>query len=160
MGEIIFHILLLVALAIFFKESFMIETGRQADPIGPAGFPQALIVLAIVLLVISLFQSIRKWKNRDTSAVSGKPAEMSLVFFGILFSIAAYVLIVEYLGFMVTTVLFFVFLFVLLGRKFSLKQVGLAIVFTAGFTLVFGTILHLQLPRGIDPLQTFSFWIY
>ncbi|WP_126429014.1 tripartite tricarboxylate transporter TctB family protein [Brevibacillus marinus] len=160
MGEIIFHIILMVALVLFYKESFAIETGRAADPIGPAGFPKAIIIFAFVLLVISLFQAIRKWMKRDKNAPASKPAELSLVFFGILGSIAVYVLIVEFLGFIITTILFLLFLFWLLGRKVNIKQVGLAVVFSLGFTLVFGTILNLQLPRGIEALRILSYWIY
>ncbi|QQE73042.1 tripartite tricarboxylate transporter TctB family protein [Brevibacillus composti] len=160
MGEIIFNIILLVVLGLFFKESFSIETARTTDPIGPAGFPQAIIAICFVFLLISLYQAIRKYRNRDQTEASGKPAELSKEFIGILAVISIYLLIVDYLGFILTTFAFFIVLYALFGRKMTPKNIVSSLLFSFGFTLVFGTLLDLQLPRGIELLKNLSYWIY
>ncbi|RXT00684.1 tripartite tricarboxylate transporter TctB family protein [Ammoniphilus sp. CFH 90114] len=160
MGELIFHIILLVVIGLFFKESLVIDTERVSDPVGPAGFPQGIIVICAVLLLISLYQAVRKYTNRDKTVSSEKPAELSKEFMGILAAISIYLLVVDYLGFILCTILFFIALYALLGRGISFKETARSVVFSFGFTLVFGTLLNLQLPRGIEILKTFSYWIY
>lgn len=69
MGEIVFHVLLIGAIGYFFKESLFIDTARASDPIGPAGFPQGILILAILLALFSFFQTIRKRKRVPGSSI-------------------------------------------------------------------------------------------
>ncbi|UFJ40302.1 tripartite tricarboxylate transporter TctB family protein [Brevibacillus humidisoli] len=160
MGEILFHVLLLICLGAFFKESLVIDTTRVSDPIGPAGFPQAILIIAIVLTLVSLFQTIRKRKAKAEVSGGGKPHELSKEFIGLLLTISIYVLIVDTLGFILATILLLFALLFLLGEKKPGKVVILSIVGSFGFSLLFGNLLSVPLPRGIEILKQLSYYIY
>ncbi|CAM5784181.1 MULTISPECIES: tripartite tricarboxylate transporter TctB family protein [Brevibacillus] len=158
MGEIVFHVLLIGAIGYFFKESLFIDTARASDPIGPAGFPQGILILAILLALFSLFQTIRKRKK--STGEQHRPPELSKEFVGLLVSIAAFVLAVDIIGFLIACFLLLLVLLLLLGEKKVGKVVGLSGVISISFTLLFGNLLSVPLPRGVEALKTLSYYIY
>lgn len=160
MGEIIFHVLLLVVLGVFFRESLMIDTGRMADPIGPAGFPQGIMVIAIVLTVISLFQTLRKRKAESAATEKHRPHELTKEFIGLLGSIILFVLLVDTIGFLIAFILFTFSLLWLLGERKYGKMAGISVVVSFAFTLLFGNLLSVPLPRGIEFLRLLSYYLY
>ena len=159
MGEILFHVVLLGVLGYFYKESFLIETGRSSDPIGPAGFPQAIILLAIVLTVISLFQTLKK-RRKEQSGKPTKYVELSKEFIGLLAVIAIFALLVDTIGFVVGSFLLMLVLLFLLGERKIGKMAGVSFVVSISFTLLFGKLLSVPLPRGVEFLKELSFFIY
>lgn len=157
MGEIVFHIVLIIIMSIFFKESLTISTGRAADPIGPAGFPQALLIAIIILLIISLYFSIRKRKIDSGRSISNK---VNAVYFGLLAVVVAFIFLNDIIGFTLASIFFCFSLFYMLGQKRNLKMVINAIIIGVLFTIVFGRILSVPLPRGIGLIQEFSYMLY
>jgi len=160
MGDIIFHVLLLVVLGVFFKESLLIDMGRTTDPIGPAGFPQGIMVITIVLTVISLFQTIRKRKAEPAADTPHKPQELTKEFIGLLASIILFVLLVDTLGFIVAFILFTFGLLLLLGERKYGKMAGISVAVSIGFALLFGNLLSVPLPRGVEILKLLSYYLY
>lgn len=157
MGEIIFHVILIGVIGLFFKESFTITTGRSADPIGPVGFPQAIIVVIFVLLIISLFKAIRKYKSSEENSA---PLNLNFEYFGILIGIGVFVLLNDLISFTLASVVFCFFLFFLLGQKKYSKMLLNSIIVSLMFTLVFGKILTVPLPRGIGVIKELSYFLY
>ncbi|MFT0800946.1 tripartite tricarboxylate transporter TctB family protein [Bacillus swezeyi] len=157
MGEIIFHIILIVIMGLFFKESLAITTGRSADPIGPAGFPQVIIVIILVLLLISLFNAIRKVKSKEAKTI---PLNLNMAYFGLLVDIIVFILLNDLISFTLASVVFCFFLFLLLGQKRYLKMTINSIIVAVVFTLVFGKILTVPLPRGIGVIKELSYFLY
>jgi putative tricarboxylic transport membrane protein len=157
MGEIIFHVILIIASGLFFKESFVISTGRSADPIGPAGFPQTILVIIIVLLLISLFNAIRKVKSSKEKAT---PLHLNIAYFGLIATIVGFILLNDIISFTLASIAFCFILFLLLGQKKYLKMVINSIVVSLIFTLVFGKILSVPLPRGLGVIKEISYFLY
>jgi putative tricarboxylic transport membrane protein len=157
MGEIIFHVILIIASGLFFKESFVISTGRSADPIGPAGFPQAILVIIMVLLLISLFNAIRKVKSREEKA---EPLHLNVAYFGLIVAIVGFILLNDIISFTLASIVFCFLLFSILGQKKYLKMTINSIIVSLIFTLVFGKVLSVPLPRGLGLIKEFSYFLY
>ncbi|WP_134704592.1 tripartite tricarboxylate transporter TctB family protein [Ammoniphilus sp. YIM 78166] len=160
MGEVIFHILILGFLGIFLKQSFLVDTARSSDPIGPVAFPQAIIIVALALTLFSLFQTIRKRRIAGRAVSSGIPHEWSKEFLGLLVAIAGFVLIVDFLGFIITAMILLFAILYLLGERRYKKIVGLSVGASFGFALIFGKLLSVPLPRGVEALKLLSYYIY
>ncbi|NUH86398.1 tripartite tricarboxylate transporter TctB family protein [Bacillus firmus] len=157
MGEIIFHVILIIIMGLFFKESLLITSGRSADPIGPAGFPQAILVIILVLLLVSLFKAIRKMKSAEQK---GSPLNLNLAYFGLLAGIVVFILLNDLISFTLASTIFCFTLFLLLGQKKYIKMTINSIIIAVVFTLVFGQILTVPLPRGIGVIKELSYFLY
>jgi hypothetical protein len=157
MGEVIFHVILIVIIGLFFKESFAITTGRTADPIGPAGFPQAILIIILVLLLISLFNKIRKIRS---SEVKELPLNLNMAYFGLLVAMISFILLNDIISFTLASIAFCFFLFFLLGQKNYLKMTINSIIVSLAFTLVFGKILSVPLPRGMGFIKELSYFLF
>ena len=116
----------------------------QGDVIGPAFFPRILTVLGLALGVL-LFVQGRAREAKDASERPGSdisalvPAAMLL----------GYVLVLEWLGFPVATVLFLAFAFRYLGHPSWIGATGYAVVITTAVFALFQYALDLKLPLGI-----------
>ncbi|MGM0878592.1 MAG: tripartite tricarboxylate transporter TctB family protein [Bacillota bacterium] len=157
MGEIIFHVILIIATGLFYKESFAITTGRSADPIGPAGFPQAILMIILVLLLISLFNAIRKTKSGKEKA---SPLHLNVAYFGLLIVIVGFIILNGIISFTLASIVFCYLLFFILGQKRFIKMAINSIIVSLVFTLVFGKILSVPLPRGLGIIKEFSYFLY
>lgn len=157
MGEIIFHVILIIATGLFYKESFAIITGRSADPIGPAGFPQAILIIIFVLLLISLFNAIRKMKSSEEKS---SPLHLNFAYFGLLVAIIGFIILNDIISFTLASMVFCFLLFFILGQKKYIKMAINSIIVSLVFTLVFGKILSVPLPRGLGIIKEFSYFLY
>lgn len=156
MGEVIFHVVLIVIMGIFAKESFAISTGRSADPIGPAGFPQVLLGIILILLIISLFNSFKKLKANEQN----EKLNINMAYFGLLIGIVLFILLNDVISFTLATIVFCFCLFYLLGQKKYLKMSINSVIIAVAFTLVFGNVLSVPLPRGIGLIKELSYFLY
>jgi len=160
MGEIIFHVFLLAVLGLFFNESMDINTARMTDPIGPAGFPQAIIILAVLLLVPSLYKAIRKYKESSNKERNGKLKELDPGFLALLGTIVLFALTIGYIGFWLGAVVIISLVMFILNERKPKKLILTTLIASFAFTFVFGNILSIPLPRGIGVLEYLSYLIY
>ena len=90
------------------------------DPVGPAAFPQFLLYLAILLTLISLFRSIKKWRSEretsDTASIINLPVA------GMLVSLILFLLLIDYIGFFFRLNASFIFSFLPFGPKEFLED--------------------------------------
>ncbi len=158
MGEMIFHIVLLAVLGVFYNQSLSIDTTRMTDVVGAAGFPKAIIILAFVLTVISLYKAFRHYS--ETTQKHSKIEELNIQFIGVLGSIIVFIFATDVIGFVLASMLLSAVIMFLLGLTKLTKVAWISVSISAVFTLVFGKILHVPLPRGMGFLQELSFLVY
>lgn len=158
MGEIIFHIFMIISAVMYYMESFKINTNRVTDTIGPAGFPRVVVLLMIVLLSISLFKVIKNRKEENNSKV--KIAELDPSFLMLIGLILAFVLLINPLGFLLSTLILVSGILVILGQKSPKMIVSISVSTMLVFTFVFGNLLSVPLPRGIGILKSISYLIF
>lgn len=158
MGEIIFHGFLMMILGFFYHQTNLINTARMTDPIGPAGFPRIMIILAFALLTSSLIKAVKKY--RTTEKKKGSIEEFDKGFLILFASIIAFVLLVNYLGFLIASGLLILAILLILGQRKLSRVVLFTVVASLVFTLVFGNLLSVPLPRGIGALKSLSHLLY
>jgi hypothetical protein len=156
MGELIFHIFLMIVMAVFYQQSYSINLRRSVDPVGAAGFPRAIIILAMVLILISLISLIRRKKEFKFSV----PKELNIHFMKIFIAIIGFVLLVNYIGFFLSAFILILTIMYVLGQKNIKKIVFIALLASSSYMILFGKILSIPLPRGIGILRTISYFIY
>lgn len=158
MGEFIFHVFMIVASALYYMESFKINTNRITDTIGPAGFPRAVVLAMILLLCVSLFDAIKRRKTKGKS--NEKIKEFNPSFLALITLIVGYVVLVNTLGFLLSTLILVAGMLIILGQKNPKIVASISIVTMLVFTFVFGNLLSIPLPRGIGVLKDISFLIF
>jgi membrane-associated HD superfamily phosphohydrolase len=162
MGEIVFHIALLATLGFFYNDTLSIDTTRMTDVVGAAGFPKAIIVVAFILTVFSLYSAFRKYADKAHQYGAKKIVieELNLQFIGILVSIIVFIFASEIVGYVLASLLLMITIMVLLGQRQISRILTVSIVSSFVFTLIFGKLLHVPLPRGIGFIQELSFLLY
>ncbi|MBW1799166.1 MAG: tripartite tricarboxylate transporter TctB family protein [Deltaproteobacteria bacterium] len=128
-------------------KSYRLGLGKVVEP-GPGFlFFWAGIVLGIMSLAI-IFGSFKRKKTEEPD----KPIFGSISFRKILFVLVAvflYALLIETLGFILVTVMLFIFLLCVVEKKGWLLTILSSFSVTIAAYLVFQTWLGTQLPRGI-----------
>lgn len=158
MGEIIFHVVLMSIMGVFLNESFKINTSRVTDTVGPAGFPQIIIILSMILITISLISTIRK--NKGKLFKGEKVKELNAAFLLLLVSIILFILLVNYIGFFISTFALVGAILYALGQRIIKKVLILSSTAAIAYTLVFGKLLSVPLPRGLGVFKIMSYFIY
>ncbi len=159
MGEIIFHGFLMAVLGAFYQQTTLINKARMTDPIGPAGFPQGMIIIAFILVTVSLINTIKKYR-KEPKKEGGKIQELDKGFLLLFGSIILFVLLVNYLGFLFSAALLICSILVILGQRKPQRVVAFTIIASLTFTLVFGRLLSVPLPRGIMFFESVSHILY
>lgn len=162
MGEIIFHVFLLAVLGLFFNASLDINTARMSDPIGPAGFPQAIIILAVLLLISSLYKAFKSYKAKQgvDNKVNGKIKELDPGFLAVLSVIIIFVLVIDFVGFWFGAAIIVSSVMYILNQRKPLQMVLTTVISAIAFTVVFGNILSIPLPRGVSIFESISYLLY
>lgn len=160
MGEILFHLFIACGLGVFYVEATNINTARMTDVIGAAGFPKAIILLAIVLTLVSLYFTFKKYMQNSVEGKKSAEHSLNMQFFGIIATVIVFIIITSFLGFVFSAILLMLSIMYMLGQKNIKKVLLISVVTSMTFTLVFGKLLHVPLPRGISFIKELSFLIY
>jgi len=140
-------ILLLVFSIAYLAGALSLPMGRPNQP-GPGIFP---VVLGIALVAVSIFHVVKVFlakspaKNRDEFPY-GKDL---LRVMGVVGVLVAYGLFLETLGYIVTTLVLFIWVLRFLGMRSWARLVLISIFGSAGSYYFFKVILSTPLPSGI-----------
>lgn len=167
--ELILNILLLLGLiyAMAFnvlEAAVPVKVQKNPYALQPNVWPQVIMGLLIVCILINIFNIIRKNKGKPEFSLAqfGKSVPdffKTKMFFGMLIVLVTS-FILEPLGFMVTSFLFLVAFGYLLGDRKYGRLVIVALVITLFLYIVFGVLLQVNLPRGTVPfLRDFALWL-
>jgi putative tricarboxylic transport membrane protein len=105
----------------------------------------------ILLAIMSLIILIRAWITQQEAGAGGfifagqNLAKIALV----LISVFLYVLLMESLGFIVVTLLLFLFLLGIVEKRRWVVTIPTSLAVTVAAYLIFETALHSQLPKGL-----------
>jgi putative tricarboxylic transport membrane protein len=162
MGEIVFHIALLAVLGFFYNDVLSIDTTRVTDVVGAAGFPKAIIVLAFILTAFSMYTAFRSYSKQHALGQTKKLhiEEFNIQFLGVIASIVGFIFASDVIGYLLASIILVAILMALLGQRKPVKIVTISLGTAFIFTMVFGKLLHVPLPRGMGFIQELSFLIY
>lgn len=135
-------IVLFVVAVLYVREARTFHGLTVADVVGPSAYP---IMIGGLMALLAVLQFVR-----------GKPAEAGESFWTrhgrallLIASLFAYILLLEPLGFLVSTFVYLTFSHLWLGERVWYRAVGIGLGITVGLWLLFDRTLDLRLPIGI-----------
>lgn len=171
--DYIFYGFIIVFSVFFLFVTPQIKITNSSFIIGPRDWPYILLIGMLgfsVFGVIKSFVKSKRLKVRELETVYDEvnpgPAETEKTAFKLsvpmvaLTSIIIYVILLNLIGFIISTVLFLFGITFLLGQKKKVNAAIFAIVTTTVFVLLFTSLLEIPLPRGIGIFRQFSLLFY
>lgn len=158
-GELIFHALLFVLMMFLFITSFSFPILNIGGKLGAAWWPQVVLTLGMVLLLVSAILLIRKGRAAfDEKERIEKKEIISLATSSLIFIVA--LLSIRTIGFLVSAWIIVLGFMIQLGaRKVWVIAVS-SVVIALIFTLLFGRFMMVSLPRGMGIFRAISYYIY
>ncbi len=120
------------------------------DALGP-GYYSVGIGAVLIIVGIAYFLIERKTvaENAAAKAMAGPAtADYKKTMIGMLAVMAGYIVLVDYVGYLLSTAVFFLFINRIVGFKSWLANLGASALMTATFYIVFITWLGIVFPRG------------
>ncbi len=155
--ELLFNIGLVALLGfLFFNTLSFDSTGISTDKIGPAGFPQMVIIIALLLVAYNTYILLKN-KSDKKDVIDKKGFRVMVINIAL---VTAYIFTLNILGFFVGTLLFSLAAIYSMGYREHLKGILFTLILTVGITLIFGKFFYVALPRGIGILREISYFIY
>ena len=169
MFELIINILLFIFLGFTYfthvlEAAVPAKVAKNPFVLQPDVWPKAIIILLEICLIINIIQIIRRNKGKEDFTIGAFLASIpgflkSKQFLGIVIMVAASLLL-EPLGFMVTSMLVLFFYGLLLGQRNVVQLVIASVCITLVLYIVFNGMLSVNLPRGtISFLRNFALWM-
>ena len=147
--ETIISLILILISSLFCFSSLKLGMGSIKDP--GSGFIPFLTGCSLIALSLFIVLS----EGKATRKAGSKPRLFKRIGLGlppsllVLISLFIYILVLETLGFILSTFLFLTFLFSISEKRSWKVALGASIVITASAYLVFGYLLEISFPRGI-----------
>ncbi len=127
-------------------ESYRLNIGTLHNP-GPGFYPLVVGLTLLLFSFILLFSSIFLEKEGLTEKTEEKSNKKNILL--IVFLLLLYAIVYEYLGFIVSTLLFIICILKIIERKKWLVAISFAIFTAAISYMVFNLWLNANLPKGI-----------
>ncbi len=129
----------------------------EGDILGAYGFPTFVAILAVVFAVIIFIKGYRKAGSISAMLNIGKPQAGML---STILCLGGYIALMNYIGFVLSTLLFTYFNAKLMGYKNNKVLIIFSLIFTALIVFAFGNLFLVPLPRGISFFRELSYLIY
>ena len=143
-------ILLLVLSFVAFGESLHLISEKDPqkvyDVLGPGHF---ILVLSLALMAIGAAHLIVNLRKGTAVAKLKVNREMRNRMIGMALALGFYTLAIDFLGYLISTVLFFLLEFRIVGIKSWRSNIMITIVLTAVYYIVFIKYCEMVFPRGI-----------
>jgi putative tricarboxylic transport membrane protein len=128
------------------REAFRLPMGEMREP-GAGFFPLLICLVAGLLALIALFQSVRSKKEESTPHCEESFRWWNIVV--ILAALIAYALTLERVGFLINTFLFMVILLKVIEPQTWKRAILAALITAVASDLFFNVLLGAQIPSGI-----------
>lgn len=169
MFELIVNILLFLFLGFTFFTHVLeapvpAKVANNPYALQPDVWPKTIIVLLMICLVVNMYKIIKKNRGKEDFTLKYFFASVpgffkSKMFLGIVILVVAS-LVLELLGFMVTSALVLFFYGLLLGERKYARLVIASVLITLVLYIVFSGLLSVNLPRGTVPfLRNFALFL-
>jgi putative tricarboxylic transport membrane protein len=152
MADRVIFACILVLAGVYFWATAQIPSLELGDPLGPKAFPRILgvgLLISAAMLLMEILRDRKKQKTEVASAWQWGPHQLVVV--AIAAWTACYILAFEPLGFMLSTAIYLLALFVYFNRGRWLMNVLTCVLFSAISYFAFTKLLGVTLPPGILP---------
>ena len=158
--ELIFNIIVGLCIAFYlFTATQLPPTDNPIDLLGAGGFPIIIGILGLIVLAMITIKVVKEKHHIHISMFDMRLPEGRMLVLNVII-LAAYVALLDILGFTVSTALYLFIAAASIGyRKWGLLAI-FSIVTSAILVGVFGTVFYVPLPRGIEFFRELSYLIY
>lgn len=164
--DYMFYGIVILIAVIFLWNSNDIKTLNSSFIIGPKDWPYILIG---GLLICSFYGIARTYvisaRNKHVGNENGKKvtdlkAIINSKGFLVTAVVLIYILFLNYIGFIFSSIIFLMAIYLVLGGKKILNSLIFSVITTAVFIILFSVLLGTTLPRGVAIFKSLSYFIY
>ena len=148
-------LLLIISFGVFFEGLRLIRSGSNViqDVMGPGTY---IIVLGVLLIIITLthitlnyLSILRRKRKHPSDAEEQHGKRVNLTVLAMVTIIALYIVLIQFLGYLVATPIFFLLLFRAAGVNSWGRNVALTVILSASYYLIFVHFCSVIFPRGL-----------
>ncbi|WP_175637229.1 tripartite tricarboxylate transporter TctB family protein [Oceanobacillus sojae] len=166
--DYIFYSIVIIFAVFFLTSTPQIQSTNQSFIIGPTTWPYILLILMVFLGLYGIVSTLIKakiMKSEEITAVQGETEPVRKIFklsipIVSLLVVIIYVLLLNIIGFIFSTILFLYGITLLLGTKKQWTAILFSIITMAIFVILFSVLLQIPLPRGVGVFRAFSLFFY
>ena len=157
--ELLFEIFLAAVLIFFMSQmAVLVEKPVAGDVLNAKGFPLIIASLALVMVTAAAVRYVLRCKKEGKPLFGDVQLPKSVV--AVSGALLCYILVLPKIGFIICTLVYTFVNTLILGYKNKKVALIFALVLTVCFTLVFGRLFYVPLPRGVGMLKEWSYYIY
>ena len=157
MGSIIFSVVVLIISIFLLIISMNIEDLRGIDVIGSGSIPTFILSFIILLILISLISEVTEYFKTNKTLENNKINKKTMLSLIALTSLLiVFIAVLTTLGFVVSCLLILPLILITLGERNKIKVLLLTICVPIVFSLLFGLVLNIPLPRGVSIFHEIS----
>lgn len=153
--DLVFGLATLAIAVVYYALASTIPPSELADPIGPQGLPRMYSFALAALSILLIVRSLRTGANREPRTAEPRTAEpsnqRSFRVAGMLLLGIAYIVVLPYLGYLVSVAMLIAGTTYLQGGALNGRTVLVALSGAALFWAVFIWLLRIQYPAGLWP---------
>jgi hypothetical protein len=174
-ANLVLSVITIIFSLFFLYHATQLPPSRSAASLGPAFWPTAVLIVMLVMGVILLIRTIRHMRQSDAVADPSPAAELEELgvhvpveeevtppqalrhrHWVMVALLAVYVLVMNYAGFLVSTILYLAASAWVLGLRRVVPLTLTSVISTVVIVYLFSSILSVPLPRGVGVFQTIS----
>lgn len=159
-AELVFNCLVGMGILFYLVQAFSLpESDNPTDVLGAGGMPIILGILGLIVLAVITVRVVRekttvKIPMFDLRSLDGRSLALNVA---LLF---AYMMLLDIIGFILSTLLYLPVAAWFIGYRKPLTLTIFTVAVTTAFTVVFGILFVVPLPRGSGQLRELSYMIY
>lgn len=164
MADVIVCLVIIAASVFFFVLTFSFPTLIGFERLGPEFWPRLNLAVMVIMAVVIMIRSIQMQKREISSEVEPKGKEEEkkhiadvLICWAFLI---AFVLLMVYIGFLLSAFLAMAVLIFYLGEKKMLSALLTAFCLVLFIYVSFGKLLFVPMPRGVWLFRELSYYLY
>ncbi len=158
--ELVFNIILGLCFAFYlFTATQLPATDNPIDILGAGGFPIIIGILGLIVLAMVTLKVVKDKHHVHIPMFDLKLPEGRMLVVNVIL-LAAYVALLDVLGFAVSTALYLFIAAASIGYRKWGRLVVFSLLTATVLVVVFGTVFYVPLPRGVEFLRELSYLIY
>ena len=148
--DLVFGLATLAIAVVYYALTSMIPPSDLADPIGPQGLPRVYAFMLAALSILLIVRSLQTGRTPEPRTAAPRNHQSARVA-GMLLIGVAYILVVPYLGYLVSVAMLIAVTTYLQGGAVNGRTLLVALSGAALFWAIFIWLLRIQYPAGLWP---------
>lgn len=158
--ELIFNIIVGLCIAFYlFTATQLPPTDNPIDLLGAGGFPIIIGILGLIVLAMITIKVVKEKRHIHIPMFDLRLPEGRMLILNVIL-LAAYVALLDVLGFAVSTALYLFVAAASIGYNKWGRLLVFSLLTSTVLVVVFGTVFYVPLPRGVELLRELSYLIY